>query len=215
MTMTRGRRLAALSGAAFFLLELIGRLAHPTSPDFVDAPAAVAAFYERHDTAVLAAGVPSLLAVIFLFAFTGHLRRVLAAADEGVASAVAASLAAGGALLLAAVAVDMVAALRVQDQHVIAAPIAATLWDLDTTFFGTAAPIAFAAATLGTAVAALRFHALPAWHGAASIAIGVGLAVPPISHVVMLVFLFWVLATSLVLALGGAPAAAPAMGAAR
>lgn len=214
MQMTRPQRLATLSGVVFFVLALIGRLAYPSAPGFVDAPAKIAAFYQRHDNGVLTANLAILIATIFLFAFAGRLRELLARHDDstGLASAVFGAMAAGAALLIAGAAADMVAALRVQDQHTISAPIAATLWDVNHTLIALAAPVAFAAAALGTAAVAIRSRILPAWYGAATVVLGIALAIPPVSYIAMIVFLFWVLVTSLMLAVRPAPIVESALG---
>jgi hypothetical protein len=200
--MARDQRLTALTGTAFFVLALVGRLVYPASPDFMDEPSKIASFYLHHDDGVLASNTLSLLGVVCLLGFAGALRAALRreAGDSWLTTTAFGATVAGAALLLAGVAVDGGAALRVQNQHAIASPIAATMWDLNHVLYGVAAPMAFAAAVLATAAIALRTRMLPTWLGAISVVLGIALLVPPINYLALVVFLFWVLAVSLVLA---------------
>lgn len=208
---TTSQRLAALTGTAFFVLALLGRLAYPAAPAFADHPATVSAFYVHHATGVLAADTLGLVGVVFLLGFAGALRsalaRVAGAESWLVATAFGATVA-GAAMLVAAGAADAAAALRVQEQSAIDPPIAAAMWDLNHMLLGLAAPVALAAAVLATAAIALRTRVLPVWLGAVSLVLGVALVVPPIDYAAMIVFLFWTLAVSLVLA-ARAPRPAP------
>jgi hypothetical protein len=202
-------RPAALSGAGFFVLATVGHFAYPSGPDFMAAPRAAQAFYVAHHGAVLAANTLYLLSGMLLLVFAAALRGALRGDARGdlVATAVFGGLVAGASLMIASSGVDMAAALHVQEQGTIAPSAASVLWDLNHVLFGLAAPMALAVALLGCALASLRDRALPAWLGAISLALGVALAIPPINYVSIVVFIFWSLATSIVLALPGEAAA--------
>jgi hypothetical protein len=202
-------RLAALSGAGFFVLSTIGHFAYPSSPDFMAAPSEVQAFYVAHHGAVLAANTLYLLSGMLLLVFAGVLRAALRGGERGelTATVVFGGLIAGAGLMFASSAIDMAGALHVQEQGTIAPASASALWDLNHMLFGLGAPMAIAVAVLGCALASLRDRALPAWLGAVSIPLGIALAIPPINYVSIVVFIFWSLTTSIVLAL---PAEVPA-----
>ena len=203
----RVSRLAALSGAGFFVLGTIGHFSYPHSPGFMANPPAVQAFYAGHDGGVLASNTMFLLAGMLLLVFAGVMRTVLARAGETLATIAFGAFVAAGSLMIASAAIDMTAALHVQKRGEIGAQAASTLWDLSQVLFGLAAPMALAVAVLGVALATLRHRALPTWLGATSAVLGVALAIPPINYVSVVVFTFWALATSLVLALRDVPEA--------
>jgi hypothetical protein len=66
-------------------------------------------------------------------------------------------------------------------------------FDLTSILFGAAAPAAFAAKLLATAVASLRYRALlPAWLAVVTIVLAIVNVIPPISWVGMLISLLWI-----------------------
>lgn len=202
--MSRWERLAPLTGVVFIVLGLVANLViYPGSaPDFVDEPAKIVAFYEDDPSAIMATGMLNLIGSFFLLWFLGSLRSVLRRAEtaEGRVSAIAfAGGTAGVALLLAAASVDLVAALRVDEQDQIDPAVATALWDISLILFGAAATMAFAVLLVATGVVILRTRTLPVWLGWVSLVIGIGLAIPPISFFVFFGFLAWVLITSVVL----------------
>jgi hypothetical protein len=202
-------RIAALSGAGFFVLSTIGHFAYPSSPDFMAAPREVQAFYVAHHGAVLGANTLYLLSGMLLLVFAGVLRTALRGSDERgtlTATVVFGGQIGGASLMFASSAIDMAGALHVQEQGTIAPATASAFWDLNHMLFGLGAPMALAVAVLGCALASLRDRALPTWLGAVSIPLGIALAIPPINYVSIVVFIFWSLTTSIVLAL---PAEAP------
>lgn len=200
---TRGR-LAALAGVAFFVLGLVGTLIVSDDPGFAADPTRIAAFYEGEDSAILLSSTLYLVGVVFLLWFAGHLRGVLRRAEGGeggLAATAFGGLVAGAAMLLGAAAVNAVGALRVQERGQIDPETATALFDVSSIMFGLAAPMAFAATVLASAVVALRTRALPLWLGAVSIPLGLALLIPPISWLAAIGFTFWVLVTGVVLAL--------------
>lgn len=201
-------RFAPATGLVFLALGLIGNaVVYPSgAPEFVDEPAKIAAFYQEEQSAILTTAILNLISAAFLLWFIGSLRSVLRRA-EGAVGRVSAIAFAGGiagvALLMAAASVEAVGALRVEEQGEIDPVLATALWDISDILFGAAALMGFAVLLIATAVVALRDDALPKWLGALSLLIGIGLALPPISHLVFFAFLAWVLVTSIVLLLAG------------
>lgn len=198
-------RLAALSGAGFFVLATAGHFAYPSAPGFMAKGGAVQAFYVAHHGQVLASNTLYLLSGMLLLVFAAALRGGLRGGGRGelTATAVFGALLAGASLMIASAGIDMAGALRVQEQGTIAPQLASAFWDLNHVLFGLAAPMALAVAVLGCALASLRDRALPSWLGAVSLALGIALAIPPINYVAIVVFTFWSLAASIVLALPG------------
>lgn len=201
-------RFAPLSGVAFVVLGLLGAVVlYPSdAPDFVDDPEKIAAFYEENGTDLLGPGVLYLLSGLLLLWFVGTLRARLSEAEGGTGRVAGIAFAGGVAavvLMWASAAVEMVAALRVDEQDRIDPQLAAAYWDLSSVFFGLAAPYGMAALLGASAIAAFRFGALPVWLGALGALIAVGCLIPPISFYVIIVSFFWVGATGVVLFLGG------------
>lgn len=206
-------RLAPLSGVVFLALGLLAALVlYPgDSPDFVDEPATIVAFYEENGTDLLAPGVCYLLSGVFLLWFVGTLRARVSLAEGGAGRVAGIAFGGGVAaavLLWASASIDMLAALRVDEQDAIDPRLATAYWDLSTILFGLAAPYAMAVLLGASAIAAFRFGALPTWLGGLGALIALGCLVPPISFFVIIVSFFWVGVTGVVLYLEGEPAAA-------
>jgi hypothetical protein len=205
-------RLAALSGAAYFLLSLAGHFASGHEPGFMAEAAAVQAYYVGHEGAVLAGHTLFLLSAVALLVFAAALGTAIRAGGTGdgtLASAVFAGALAAAALMFASGAIGMAGAIHVQEKGMVTAAEASSFWDLGQVLYGLATPMALVVTVLGCALASLRRGALPRWLGALSVPLGLALAVPPINHVAIDVFAFWALATSLLLAAREAPAADP------
>ena len=204
MASSRLVRLAPLSGVGFVILYaaavvMVGK----DSPEFVDAPAKWATYYVENEGPIIFGGWLGALGVFFLLWFLGSLAAASRRAEGGDRRASA--LAHGGgvagcALLLAGYAVNMVAALRADDQKTISPDMAATFGDLGNALGFIAAPIAFAVLLGATALVGVRNGLLPAWYSWVTAVIAVGLLVVFVSWAVMLVlFPLWVLVTSILL----------------
>jgi hypothetical protein len=205
-------RLAALSGAAYFVLALAGHFVSSGEPGFMAKGTIVRAYYAGHEGSVLAGHTMFLLSAIALLVFAAALATAIRASEGGdgtLARAVFGGALAAAALMFASAAIGMAGAIHVQEKGMVTATEASAFWDFSQVLYGLAAPMALVVTVLGCAIAALRHGALPRWLGALSIPLGVALAVPPINHVAIVVFAFWALATSLVLAVREAPAASP------
>jgi hypothetical protein len=205
-------RLAALSGVGFFTIGMIGRLSYPRDLALTAQPAAVEAFYADHHARILASDMLYLLSAGLLMVFAGSLYAVLrhSGGDDGLATMVFGAMVAGAALMLAAAAIDMAGGVRGHGQGTVVPQAASVLWSANHELVALAAPIPFAVAVLGCALAAFRDRALPVWLGAASVVLGVALAIPPLGSISIVVFGFWAFTTSLVLVIresAGAPTA--------
>lgn len=195
------RSIAALSGAGFAVLALAGTLASPSEPDFVAEPGTIAAFYSDNHGALLGADTMYLLAGVLLLVFAGFLRSAISGAEGGagrLGDIAFAGAVAGATASLGAASLDLVAALRADENGAIPPDLAAALWDSSAALFSLAAPMALGAAVLATAIAAFRTDLLPTWFGAVSAVLGVALLAPPINYIAVIVFTFWCLATSIV-----------------
>jgi hypothetical protein len=207
----RSSRFAALSGAAYFVLALAGHFAGGSEPGFMARASTVRTYYVDHEGAVLAGHTLFLLSAVALLVFAAVLATAIRAGDGGdrvLASAVFAGTVAAAALMFASAAIGMAGAIHVQEKGMVTAAEASTFWDLSQIIYGLAAPMALVVTVLGCALASLRRRTLPLWLGAACVPLGIALAVPPINHVSIVVFAFWALAVSLLLAARETPAAA-------
>jgi hypothetical protein len=193
------RSVAALSGAGFALLGVAGTLASPPDPDFVAKPAALAAHYTENHGALLGADSLYLLAGALLLVFAGYVRSAIARGAGRLAEIAFAGFVAGAAASIGAASVDLVAALRAEENGTIPPDVAAVMFDTSNALFGLAAPMAFAVAVLAVAVASFRTALLPVPFAVVSVVLGVALLVPPINYIAVIVFTFWCLAAGLML----------------
>ena len=197
-----GRSLAMLSGVGLCLLGVAATLAYPASPEFVDEPAKIAAFYGDNSSALLGANSLYLLGGALMMVFAAALRSILSRAEGGdgrLSTMAFGGIVAGGAIALAGTALDTAAALRVDDQGSIAPDIAAVMADAHGVLFGMGAPMAWGVAALATAVLAFRTSVLPTWLAGLSTVLGIALLVPPIAYIAAIVFTWWCLVTGIVL----------------
>ncbi|MGH2900771.1 MAG: hypothetical protein ACRDMZ_18995 [Solirubrobacteraceae bacterium] len=194
--MTRDRWPLAMAGLGSLAFALLGTAARPAEPGFAAEPASIAAFYESNVDGVLASQTLYFISTLLLMCFAAGLYSMLRrerGGSEGQTAAVAfAGAIAGCAMLLGAGAASMMAALRADEAGRIAPDVATVLWDMSSILYGLAAPMAMAVLVLAVAVAALRGAALPAWLGVLSVPLGIALALPPINHVAIIAFQFWV-----------------------
>ena len=217
MTSTQQGRLGALAGIGFLALGLLGTIVQSDRPGFAAEPKELVAHYVDDTDTILAGASLYLVGTILLLWFVSTVRaRMQETAGDDVLPALAyAGGVAGATLCIAAASADAMGALRADERGAIDPSVAAALADVSTVLYGLAAPTAFAALVLAVAVAALRTGFLPRWLGLVSLPLGVALAIPPISHVAIIVFTFWVGAVGAVLAFAPRSAAARAPGASR
>jgi len=207
-------RWPVLGGIVYVVLGVLGTVVAGTTPDFVGDPAKIAAYYKEDYDSILASGSIYLLAGFFLLWFVAGLRSGLERADGAgspLASAALIGGAAGTALMIGGAAIGMVGGLRADEQGSIDPQAAAALYDVSSVMFGLAAPMAWAAAVLATAVVALRSSALPSWLGWVSILMGIALLIPPINFFSIIVMGLWIIAVAILLYIrsGGEQAGTP------
>lgn len=213
MSPSQAQRFAPLSGVVFFVLALISALVlYPSgAPDFAGDPAEIAAFYTENESDLLPAGIVYLVSGVFLMWFVGTLRTHLREAEGGTGRIAGIAFGGGVAaatLLWAGSAIDMLGALRVGEQDAIDPQVATVYWDLSTGLFGLAAPYGMAVLLGASAVAALRFGALPSWLAWTAVLIAVACVVAPIAFAAIIVSFLWVAITGVVLYMGETPARA-------
>ena len=202
MELSRWERLAPLTGVAFAVLAILGNLIQGSPPDFVDDPQKIVDFYTDNPDAILLGMNLALVSLVFLVWFLSSLRRALLAAEGGDGRLAAVAFGGGllvTAMLLAGFALNALGALRADEDGTIAAEVAVVLQDGSSILQGLAATMAMVVLLAATAVVTLRFRALPAWLGWASLVLAVIGLIGPISWVLLLLFPLWVLATSIVL----------------
>jgi hypothetical protein len=192
MTNTTNGRSGALAGIGFLALGLAGTAAQSGRPAFAADAKELVAHYVDDTSTILAGATMYLIGAILLLWFVSALRGRMQQSDDGLAALAYAGGVAGSTLCMAAAAADMMGALRADENGGIDPAVATTLSDVSMVLYGLAAPTAFAALVLAVGTAALRSGLLPRWLGFASIALGIALALPPISYVAVIGFTFWV-----------------------
>ena len=217
MTSTQNGRLGALAGIGFLALGLLGTAVQSGEPGFAAKPSELAAHYLDDTDTILAGGSMYIVGSILLLWFVSTLRgRMQRATNDDVLPTLAyAGGVAGATLCIAAPSVDIMGALRADEQGTIDPAVATTLADVSAILYGLAAPAAFAALVLAVAAAALRTGFLPRSLGFVSVPLGIALAVPPISYVAVIVFMFWVGVVGAALALRAQAASVPTSAPAR
>jgi hypothetical protein len=194
---------APLSGAIFTVLAVIATfIAGFDGPGFADLPAAIVDRYTEDFASIITADVLYLLAgaalLFFVAVLYSHARRA-EGSDAPIAMAIALGATVGTTLLLAAAAIDVAAALRIDEQGGVDPQVATVAFDISRVLFGAAAPIGWAVALI--AVARLSFSAgmLPGWLGLLSGLLGVILLIPQVSYIGMILFVLWPLVVGVVL----------------
>lgn len=202
MTTSRMEQFAPLTGLGFTVLGLAATATAGRDPGFAPKADKVVAYFTDHKDAVLASRTMYLLSAVLLLWFISTLRSRLAAAEGGggrLANVAFAGGVAGTALALASASAAAMGALRVGEQHIIDPQVATTLWDLNIILFSLAAPVAFAALALAASIVSIRTAVLPRWLGWITLALAITLMIPPINHISVIVFTFWVGLTGVVL----------------
>lgn len=191
------RRLAPLTGIGAVVLLVAGMIiAAKGSPGFAGPAEEIADYYVDETGRILAATVLFAIAAPFFVWFLGCLRTGIARVEGGATRLASTAFGAGIAalaLLLAALMINAMGALRADEDGQIALEAATVFFDTTNVLFGAAAPAAFAATLIATAVASLRHKAvLPGWLAVATIVLGVVNVIPPIAWVGMLISLLWI-----------------------
>ena len=211
MTRWNSDRIAAASGIAFVVLAIAAALVGGPPPDVKDRAAEVVDYYRDYRTGLLIGSYLSGLAYVTFVWFAAVLaRRIWAAGEQRLAA-----VAFGGALL--AVAAVLVAdtvnySLAWRGAEDASAETVKAVYDVQALFF-TRLWFATAVLSLATAIAAGRARLLPQWYVLLSAATGLWHLVPgaataregffspqgPPGFIAYLLFLLWVLVTSILL----------------
>jgi hypothetical protein len=203
MATSRFARWAPLTGTIFFVLALLGVLiGGPDSPNFPDRPAKYVAYYHSHTGRVFASSWLMLVAVFFLLWFLGSLNQRMHRFEGGdgrVARLAFGGGVAGSALMLAGIVVNMLPAIRADDNKVLSDDVAVAWGDLSVGLIFIAAPIAFAVLLAGAALLGLRTGMMPAWWSWVTAVVALGLLVIFVSFLFLGLFVIWVLVMSILL----------------
>ena len=196
----RGR--ASLTGAVFAILLVISFVVSGETPGIDESAQEVVSFYTENDAKVTISAILSGLSAVFFLFFVGSLGSVLQAA-EGPMAGLSAVARAGG--VVAAVGILIFAGLMftLGDAADSLEPAAIqTLNALNVDFFF---PLAGGMATFlfASGLVAVRSRALPQWLGWVALVIAVA-GLTPVGFFAFLASIAWVLAASIVLALGKA-----------
>lgn len=209
------RRVPLVAGVGFTVLVIAGNALQGATPSLHGEAQAVVDFYEDRPLLISLGMTSSLISVFFLAAFLTALRSLLARAD-GPADYLSAMAWAGGVSALATLssgfALNALGALRGRAGGRIGPESAVVFYEGGLALTGLAATLCLSVLLAPTAVAALRYGALPRWLGWVTAVLAVVGLVTPISFLLFLLFPFWVLAVSIVMfrrdaLAGSAPAA--------
>ena len=196
----RGR--TSLTGVVFVILLVASFAVSGETPGADDSVQEVVSFYSENESKVMISAILSGLSAVFFLFFVGSLGSVLQAA-EGPIAGLSAVARAGG--VVAAVGILIFAGLMftLGDAADSLEPAAVqTLNALNVDFFF---PLAGGMATFlfASGLVAVRSRALPQWLGWAALVIAVA-GLTPVGFFAFLASIAWVLAASIVLALGKA-----------
>jgi len=197
--MSRLVRLAPLTGVAFFVLVLAGVVSMGESPDFAGKPAEFTEWYTDDKGRIILGSMVFNVGIFFLLWFLGTLASTSrrAEGDDGRVSRIAyGGGVVGATLALAGMSMNLMAALRVDEQKSIADDVAVVYGDLSNTLGFLAASMGFAVLLAGVAVVNARTPFLPTWLTWVSGIMALGLLEPYISWAFMLVLPLWVVIVS-------------------
>jgi hypothetical protein len=209
MSNTNWDRLAPLTGAAFFVIVLVGFLIGGDTPGGHDSTAKVAAFYTKHRDQQMVASFILVWGTAFLPFFIVTLKRALdwSGGTGRLANAAFAGglIYAGGFLLLSTV------HLALADSAGKTPPqVTQTLNVLDNNdFIPVGAGLGILMIAAGLAI--VRYRALPAWLGWSALVIGIA-AFTPAGFPAFLLGGIWILVTSIVMYMSGESAQASPQG---
>jgi hypothetical protein len=194
---SRLERWAPLSGIGFLVLWIAGFfLAVADSPDFAAKPSENLEYYVDHKGSIMAGVIVSALALVLLLWFIGCIRAALVRAEGGDAR-VAATAFAGGiigvGLEMAAMAMFIMPALRLDERDKLSLESATTFTDLGNITYGFAAPLGFGVLFFAIALLGFRVGAVPKWWAVITGILGVVMIVPFVSWSVGFVLPIWVL----------------------
>lgn len=201
--MSTKKPIAALAGVGYAILGVAGTIVYGDAPEEFGEPEAIAEFYNETDFGQLAtANTLWLLSGVLFLVFLGVLWSAARDAEGGSGRVAITGLVAGGAAVtlgFASASIDLLAALRVDEQGAIEPGNATTYWDLATILYFLAFPMAASVLVLTTAKLSLKQQLFPAWFGVISVILGIAMLIPPISWVAVIVFTLWVAVAAVML----------------
>jgi hypothetical protein len=192
--MSRLARIAPLTGVAFLVLALAGVVSMGESPDFAAPASEFTEFYTDDKGRIILGAMLFNVSIFFLLWFVGTVTTAARRAEggDGRVSRVAfgggvsaATLAVGGMSL------NLMAALRVDDQGAIADEVAVVYGDISTTLTFLAASIGFSVLLAGVALVNARTRFLPAWLTWVTAIMAVGLLEPYFSWAFVILVPIW------------------------
>jgi hypothetical protein len=203
------RRFAPLSGVIFVVLYVISTIIGLSdSPEFPGTSEEITEYYTDKKDEILIAGVIAAIATPFYIWFLGCLRTAIARVEGGTTRLASTAFGAGiaaGAAGVAGVMVNIMGALRVDEEDVIAPATATAYWDIGQILAFAAVPALIAAGLVATALASLRYRAiLPAWLAYLTFVLAIVNVIPPISWIGTFISVLWLLVVSIMLYLQGA-----------
>jgi hypothetical protein len=209
MSNTNWDRLAPLTGAAFFIIVLVGFLIGGDTPGGHDSALKATAFYTKHRDQQMAVAFIVAIGAAFLPFFASTLRRAL---DWSGGTSRLANVAFGGAIIYTT-GFFLIATvhLALADSAGKTNPLVTqTLNNLDNNDF---IPVGLGLGIflLATGLAAVRYRALPGWLGWSALVIGI-VSFTPAGFIAFLAGGLWIFVTSIVMYMRGQPAEAPSQG---
>jgi hypothetical protein len=212
---SRLERWAPLTGIGFVVLWVVGFfLAVTDSPDFAAKPAENLKYYVDNKGSIIAGVIASLIGLLFLLWFVGSIRAALVKAEGGDARVSAIGFAGGiigVGLLLVAMGMFVMPALRLDEQDKLSAQGVTTFTDLGNITYGFAAPIGFGALFFAVAVLGFRVGVVPKWWAVISAIFGLVMVIPFVSWSLGFVLPIWVIVMTILL-MRGERAPAPSAG---
>jgi len=200
---SRLERWAPLTGIGFVVLWIVGFfLAVTDSPDFAARPAENLEYYVDNKGSIIGGAIASALALVLLVWFLGCIRAAMVRAEGGDAR-VAATGFAGGiigvGLEMAAMAMFIMPALRLDERDKLSLESATTFTDLGNITYGFAAPLGFGVLFFAIAVLGFRHGAVPKWWAVITAVLGIVMIVPFVSWSVGFVLPIWVIVMTILL----------------
>ena len=205
-------RVGPIAGVLAVVLTIVSIiLTGDGSPDFIDEPSQITAYYADDPGKLIGGFIAHALATALLVVFVSGLYVRLGGVRRGTLppASFGGGIAMCGLFMLYEM-VNLAAAFRADEDGQIATETATALNDLGFLVLGVGATM-FAAVFVGCAAfSALASGALPRWLAYVSVPLALGLLIAPIAYLFLIVLLVWILLVSVLMWLEPAGAAAPA-----
>jgi hypothetical protein len=197
-------RYAPLSGVVFVVLYVVSTIIGLSdSPDFPGTSQEITEYYTDKKDEIFVATVIAAVATPFYIWFLGCLRSGIARLEGGTTRLASTAFGAGiaaGAAGIGGVMINLMGALRIDEEGAIDPATATAYWDISQVLGYAAVPALIAAGLIATGLASLRYRALlPAWLAYLSFVLAIINVIPPISWLGTLIGVLWVLVVSILL----------------